>query len=355
MKKLIIIDRDLSNLNTGGRYYLAQVIAYFKKKNLSMEIIDCSKFPKAVKKNRLFFIVYILKFYLKYRKGIFNFVNHGLHFYLLVPYFVSRIMGNKYGVGGHLAMYTLRKNLLMKWIEFLCEYIFLQGSSLIIIPSKAAVNQFKVFHLERKNKIIINPVPQIVGQGNIIFRKQIHKLIFAGHVEWRKGLDILIKALSKLEDLHLHLDVAGLYDVNSKYSKEIQKIINEYELNNNVFFHGYVSPETLAHLYKNSDLFVFPSRHETFGMVLVEAMSFGLPIVASSIPTTVEIIKDKVNGILYETEDADALAEAIRKVAYDSDLRYSIIQNNVKLSKKFRNWEDVGNENFNAILPFLNK
>jgi glycosyltransferase involved in cell wall biosynthesis len=264
-------------------------------------------------------------------------------------------MGNKYGVGGHLALYALRKNLLMKWIEFLCEYLFLQGSSLITIPSEAAVNQFKVFHLERKNKIIINPVPQIVGQGNIIFRKQIHKLIFAGHVDWRKGLDILIKTLSKLDDLHLHLDVAGLYDVNSKYSKEIQKIINEYQLNNNVFFHGYLCPETLAHLYKNSDLFVFPSRHETFGMVLVEAMSFGLPIVTSSIPTTVEIIKDKVNGILYETEDTDALAEAIRKLAYDSDLRYSIIQNNVKLSKKFRNREDVGNENFNATLPFLNK
>lgn len=353
MKKLVIVHRELSNLNTGGRYYLAHSISYFVKKKINMEVVDFAQLPKRIRGNRLLLVIYVLKHYLKYRKGIFHFTNHNLYFYLLIPYFLNRIRGNKYGCGCHLTQYNLRKNFFMKWIEFLCEYLFLQGASLIIIPSEAAIQQFRIFHLEKKKRITINPAPNIVNDDKPIFRKHMQTLVFAGHVVWRKGLDILIKAMACLRDLDLHLEVAGSFNPNSSYGRQIRTMINNYGLNRNIKFHGCLAPDELALLYKKADLFVFPSRHETYGMVLVEAMSFGLPIVASAIPTTLEIVRDNINGVLYETEDSNVLAGAIRQLASTPDLRRTIAQNNIRISQKIRTWEDVGLENLMAITEFL--
>lgn len=355
MNKLVVIHRNFKNLSTGGHYYLANTIQYLKREKLNMDVFNCDTVPIKAKNSRFFFIIYILKYFLKNRKGIFTFTNHNLYFYLLIPLFFSRLMGNKYGCGCHSTQYHLRKNLFMRWLEFLCEYLILQGASLLIIPSKAAIQQFKVFHIERKKIVVVNPAPNVVGQDEVLFHKQVSRILFTGYVEWRKGLDILIKAMGRLKDLDLHLDVAGLYKRNSSYFRAIQKIINGYQLADHVSFHGCLSPNELSTLYKEADLFVFPSRHETFGMVLVEAISFGLPVIASSIPTTASIIDNNTNGILYNIEDFEALALAIRKLTCDTDLRYAIMKNNIRLSKKLRTWDDVGRENYKAILPFLDR
>ncbi len=353
MNKLIVIHRNFKNLSTGGHYYLANTIQYLKREKLNMDVLNCDTFPIKARNNRLLFIIHIFKYFLKNRNGVFTFTNHNLYFYLLMPLFFSRIMGNKYGCGCHLTQYNLRKNFFMRWLEFLCEYLILQGASLLIIPSKAAIQQFQVFHIERKKIVVVNPAPNVVGQDEVLFHRQVRRILFTGHVEWRKGLDILIKAMGRLKDLNLHLDVAGLYNRNSSYFRDIQKIINENQLADHVSFHGCLSPNELSTLYKKADLFIFPSRHETFGMVLVEAISFGLPVIASDIPTTASIIDNNTNGILYNTEDSESLALAIRKLACDTDLRYAIMKNNVRLSKKLRTWDDVGRGNYNAILPFL--
>jgi glycosyltransferase involved in cell wall biosynthesis len=243
----------------------------------------------------------------------------------------------------------------MKWFEFLCEFLFLQGASIIIIPSKSALQQFKVFHIERKKKVIINPAPNIIDQGNTVFRKKARRLFFVGHIEYRKGLDVLLTALGSLKDLDLHLDIAGFLDAKSTYVQEIKRIITLNKLERNVSFHGLLSPKKLVSLYQKADIFIFPSRHETYGMVIVEAMSFGLPVIASAIPTTMEIMKNDVNGILYETEDHKALANAIRKLTSANRLRRKIMLNNIMNTKNLRTWDDVGEENLRALINFLQR
>ena len=353
MKKLAIVHRNLSDLKTGGHYYLANAIRYFSKQNIEMEIIDFGTFPEKIKKNRFFLVVHVLRRFLNQPKGIFNFTNHNLYFYLMLPYFINRIRGNKYGCGCHLSQYNLRKNSLMRWLEFFCEYLFLQGASLIIIPSKAAVHQFDVFHLGRKKRFIIKPAPNIIGHGSAPFRKNIHNLVFVGHITWRKGLDVLLKAMARLKELDLRLDIAGDFDEDSDYFKKIKRIIDENGLERTISFHGRLDPEQISNLYTQADVFVFPSRHETFGMVLVEAMSFGLPIVASAIPTTIEMVENNINGIIYETENVAALVRAIRRLTSDPNLRRSIVHNNTEITRKTRTWADVGKENLIAISPFL--
>lgn len=349
MKTLIIIHKNLSNPYTGGQYRLAQVIAHLKDKDIKYQVIDCGLFPEKTRENRIYFILHFVKYYLRYRKNIFTFTDHGTHFRLLIPLFISRIFGNEYGITCLQTFYNFRKNLLSSWIEFFCEYLFLHGAALRIFPSKVALNYFRSFHIEHKNKAIVNPAAKILCKGEIKFRNHVRNLIFVGQVKWWKGLDILIKALAEIKHLDLHLDVAGHYEPHSKYYQFVLRIIHKLKLNNKIVFHGNLSSQKLSTLYENADILILSSRYETFGIVLYEAMSFGLPIIASAIPSTKELIKDRINGIFYETEDPTALAQTIEMLSNNSSLRKQIHKNNLQASVKPRTWKMVADETIRII------
>ena len=353
MKKLVVIHKNLKHLYTGGQYRLARCILYFKTKHIVMEIIDRGMLSKSIDDNRFLSILYFIKFYVKNRKNIFSFVNHGLHVRLLIPFFLSRIFGNKYAVNCNQTFYNFRKNSIIKWFEFLCEYIFLHNASLLIFPSEPAVEYFRKLHLTKKKKAIVNPAANVWGENMVNYRNRVRNLLFVGQVREWKGLDILINALHLLNLPKLHLDVIGRYYPNSTYFTAIKKSIKNNHLAKRVIFHGHKSPKELAVFYKNADIFIMPSRYETFGMVLPEAMSFGLPIVASSIPTAKQIIKNGINGILYETENPQELAIAITKLISDSRLREKIQKNKLLASKKKRTWNMVACDTLETIKEYL--
>lgn len=353
MKNLIIIHRDLQHLYTGGQYQLAQIISFCKRENIKMQVIDCSVLPEKVKNNRLLFVLYFTKYFLEHRKNIFTFTDHSTHFRLLVPLFISRMFGGKYGLNCLQTFYNFRRNIVMQWVEFICEHLFLHCASLHIFPSEPAIKYFRLFRINHKTKSIVNPAAKILCNGKVEFRNQVRNLIFVGQVKQWKGLDVLIHALSKLKHLNLKLDVVGSYDSQSKYCQSLVKIIQKNNLERNVIFHGNLSPSDLAVLYKNADIYILSSRYETFGIVLLEAMSFGLPIISSTIPSAKQILKSMTNGIFYETENPEALAQAIETLSINNSLRKQIHKNNLRASVKPRTWEMVADETFSAIEKFL--
>ncbi|MCY3781389.1 MAG: glycosyltransferase family 1 protein [Chloroflexi bacterium] len=80
-------------------------------------------------------------------------------------------------------------------------------------------------------------------------------------------------------------------------------------------FMGYLRGERLSSAYASADIFVFPSRLETFGLVVVEAMAAGLPVVASRVGGVGDIVSDGVNGYTFDTGDTTMLLEGVRKIA----------------------------------------
>ncbi len=352
-KKLIIIHRDLYHPYTGGLYRLAQIIRYLQNRGIEMDVINCADFPVWIRKNRLYFILKIVKILLRYRKNSFIFVNHGMHFRLIIPLFISRMLGNRYGINCLQTFYNLRKGSIERNLEFLIEYLILQGASLLIFPSVSAKAYFSPFHLNSKTQKIVNPAPKVWGKPRKHSAENAKNLLFVGQVKPWKGLDTLIKALSRLKNLDFTLNVIGRYDSNSKYFHCIQKLIYEANLSGKIIFHGEVDKERLSHFYRKADIFISASRSETFGMVLLEAISFGLPIIASAIPATRESLKDNINAILYEPENIDALAEAIHRLITDHNLRISIAKNNALRSAKIRTWRNVADDTLAAIKKFL--
>ena len=100
----------------------------------------------------------------------------------------------------------------------------------------------------------------------------------------------------------------------------LRNLIKKYKLDNNVIFHGRVDDEIKETLLSNASMFVFPTLNEGFGMVIIEAMGHGLPVVAfnnSAIPYTV---KDNWNGVLVNNKDSLDLANKIAELINNKQL-----------------------------------
>jgi len=112
-----------------------------------------------------------------------------------------------------------------------------------------------------------------------------------------------------------------VYSTNlDNYEKAFRsKLDNKY--NERVKFLGYVTREDLMMYYRNCNIFVAPSLSESFGLIFVEAMSWGKPVVACDVCAISEVIEDGKSGILAPPEDGDAIAKALIKLAQDKDKR----------------------------------
>ena len=136
------------------------------------------------------------------------------------------------------------------------------------------------------------------------------ELLFVGNLIPRKGLHHLLAALARLPDRNWRLHAVGRADVDSGYTARIRTQIERLGLGQAVTLHGRVSDSTLTEYLTRCHLLVVPS-YEGFGIVYLEAMAFGLPVIASTAGAAHEIAQPGVNGFLVEPADTDKLAQTL--------------------------------------------
>jgi glycosyltransferase involved in cell wall biosynthesis len=150
-----------------------------------------------------------------------------------------------------------------------------------------------------------------------------------------KGVAYLLEAINLLykNGINVKLYIAG----DGEYRSHLQEIASSLECSHIVHFMGRLSTtEELDKFYRKIDVFVLPSFSESFGIVLVEAMSYGLPVIASDLPAVKEIISDNCNGLLFHPGDVEGLVQKIKLLAGNDALRKQIISNAIKsYSEKF--------------------
>lgn len=161
------------------------------------------------------------------------------------------------------------------------------------------------------------------------------QLICVTRLVERKGVQILLKALQQLDD-SLFLTVVG----EGNYAAELRVLASGLELDSKVRFHGYCPREELVALYNASDIFVLPSMAEAFGMVFVEAMSCGLPVIGAQVGGVPDIIKEN-NGILVPPGSVEDLAMAIQSLATDPERRKKLGQANRLKAVEQYSWQSV--------------
>jgi glycogen(starch) synthase len=160
-------------------------------------------------------------------------------------------------------------------------------------------------------------------------------ILFVGRLVPRKGVDILLRALPRvIKEINVKLVLAG-----SGNQRDYQQLVQTLGISDKVIFLGHVPDDTLSLLYSSCDLFVLPSRLEGLGIVVLEAMAAGKPIIATNAGGIPELIESGQNGILIDTGEDEELASAIIKVLSDKSLAKAIGENNREKVREHYSWE----------------
>ena len=134
------------------------------------------------------------------------------------------------------------------------------------------------------------------------------KLVSIGYLRFLKGFDLLIEALSFLDGSYTNWELTICGEGPERYN--LQLLINNKGLEKKIFLVGRKGKDEIHNILKTSDIFVLPSRSETFGVVYIEAMACGLPVIASKCGGPEEFVTPDV-GMLINKDDVDGLRDAL--------------------------------------------
>lgn len=169
------------------------------------------------------------------------------------------------------------------------------------------------------------------------------RIVFIGNLLDVKGIDILIRAINILKNrIPIYLDIYG----DGKNKKEYQDTVNELGIGNIIKFKGLINNNVLPQYLKKYSFLVLPSRYETFGIVLIEAMACGIPVIATKVGAIPEIVASSEVGILVEPNSPELLAKGIKN-AINKDWNRELIINYAKkfsIKKTAREIEKVYDE-----------
>lgn len=176
---------------------------------------------------------------------------------------------------------------------------------------------------EKLNLIPIGVNRQLFKPEESSTRRRSDRIIYVGRIHVTKGVDILFRAMSLLikrnADIKLTLVGGDLGFKNFQLQEEkMRSLATELGINSNLEFAGTQPPEKVVEYVQQSALLVLPSRRESFGAVLTEALACGIPVVATRCGGPEDFIKEGV-GILVDKENPEALADGIEHVISNLD------------------------------------
>lgn len=157
-------------------------------------------------------------------------------------------------------------------------------------------------------------------------------LLFPSRILKRKGIEQCLLALSALPTrFSLSLPAfASCEDV--EYQQYIKKLINDHGIAERVILsQSPTTPEKMVDYYKKADIVIIPSHYEGFGIVAVEAMSWGIPVIASDTSGLAEIVKHGINGLLVPPKNARAIEEAVLRISGNATLTQRLVDNGIAM------------------------
>ncbi|WP_224447002.1 glycosyltransferase family 4 protein [Haloprofundus salilacus] len=136
------------------------------------------------------------------------------------------------------------------------------------------------------------------------------RVVCVGNVTRRKNVETLVAGLARVRK-PWELVVAGNLTADPEYVAALRSAVDRLAIGDRVEFTGRLDDAALATLYERSHLFAMPSTHEGFGIAYVEAMGFGLPVVASGSGGASELVADATNGYLVDPTDSTELTDVV--------------------------------------------
>jgi len=222
-----------------------------------------------------------------------------------------------------------------KWIKPFLKFFIKRADSVIAISGFAAKTVESIY----PRKIEILPYGSTFNNctGNPI-ASSTFKILFVGrHIE-RKGIEYLIKAANFLDKEKFQIRIAGVGDLTEKLKQQSSE---------QILFLGKLSNEDLEKEYLSASCFVLPaivdSKGDTegLGVVLIEAVEYGCPIIASNVGGIPDIIIDRKTGLLVPEKNPEALAATIKELAENEALRKELMEGAKEHVKRYFSWDAI--------------
>ncbi len=241
------------------------------------------------------------------------------------------------------------------------EYDVLANADRIIAATEAERQQLETLYGLDTGKVTIippgvdtshfYPIPQDEAKEAIGIPVQDRMALFVGRIEPLKGLDTLIRAMAIVKETcesfrcpHYLVIIGGDPqedpDQMSAEMERLQNLCQTLGLDEIILFLGKRGQATLPYYYAAAEVVVMPSHYESFGMVALEAMACGTPVIASRVGGLAHLIQDGETGYFVPAQDAPALAEKLRLVFVDNALRAQLGNQAAQYAQQFC-WESI--------------
>jgi L-malate glycosyltransferase len=194
-------------------------------------------------------------------------------------------------------------------LDILKAKFAMNRSSMILTVSDDLKKHIKSYGICNRFQVVPNVVnTELFHPVLNIDKRSTKRMLLVALLTPKKGVSYLLKALGELKDKRNDFVLGIIGDGPNR--KEYEEMAEDLGLSGIVEFYGIRTKEEIAEFMRNCDFFVLPSLYETFGVVYIEAMASGLPVISSKVGGVPEIVNKDV-GILVPPRDTDALVKAI--------------------------------------------
>jgi len=268
-----------------------------------------------------------------------TFQNIIVHFYAMkyrVPYVLQ--------AHGSLPRFTY-----LKWLKWIYDKFFgyglLRDASKVIALNQAEAEQYQSMGVRDETIEIIPNGIDLTEYSDLPLRGSFKEkyniplettlILYLGRIHKIKGINILVKAFAKIIEKvdNVKLVIVGPDD---GYLEEIQVLINNLAIEKNILITGPLYGKEKLEAYVDADVYVLPSRYETFPMSVLEAYSCGKPVIASRVGGLKDLVIDGVTGLLFESENNEQLVESL----------LSLLNNDARAEKMGAKGNEFVEENF---------
>ena len=203
---------------------------------------------------------------------------------------------------------SIKEEQIYLWNENNCKRFLeeINDSQYFLIASNV-VKRSMMFSGVKEEQMFMAPYGVDCSKFNFVQKQPLKlplKLVYVGQVTYRKGIHHLLKVMDRFSENDVELYLAGGYS-------ETTPFVQEYKNRRNIHFLGFVTRDVLASLYQKSDVFVFPTLGEGYGMVILEALSCGVPCIVSDLAGGDDAIVEGYNGFKFKAGDDDDLYNKI--------------------------------------------
>lgn len=245
--------------------------------------------------------------------------------------------------------YVTTLNKWVYWIKYLgykiITYAAIKRAQKIFVPSQTIQNTLEKYYPKSHHKIIITKegIADHFKRTNTKRNLNSKQIVYTGSLYPHKNIQIVINALKSLPNYKLII-----IGSRSVFQNKTRQLIKKLNLEKQVSFPGYISDQELLNTYHNSLALVQPSLSEGFGLTGVEAMSSGLPVLASDIAIFREIYQD--GALYFNPYSSKSFVKAIEDLTPTKQA--SLIKNGIEITKQY-NWQKMTQQTIDVYKKIL--